>query len=223
MSTDADEPLLHVSKNWASCLVFNWVNPLMARGSARQLQASDLFPLPRKLLPSTCSSLLWRIWAAVRSTYPLIKLQMILFWLHISRLGQECKCRCKLCSPCNALQLQVDVALQYDPAPYCGLEVFDSMGVAWMLHCLWLTYYLHLESPVHAMVQQAQAANGLQCKAAFMHANQARPNQPFGISLLSACAHPALYSKIFAPELFPLSRFGCLTIAGAAGKDRQVS
>lgn len=55
---------LHVSHNWASWLVFYWVNPLMARGSRRQLQASDLFLLPKKLLPSSCSKLLWGIWAA---------------------------------------------------------------------------------------------------------------------------------------------------------------
>jgi len=61
----AGEPVLHVSKNWASWLVFCWVNPLMARGSKRQLQASDLFHLPKALLPSTCSNRLWGIWADV--------------------------------------------------------------------------------------------------------------------------------------------------------------
>lgn len=61
----AEEPALHVSRSWASWLVFYWVNPLMARGSKRQLQAADLFSLPTKLLPSTCSNLLWQIWAAV--------------------------------------------------------------------------------------------------------------------------------------------------------------
>jgi len=63
----AGEPVLHVSKNWASWLVFYWVNPLMARGSNRQLQASDLFQLPKALLPSTCSNRLWGIWADVRT------------------------------------------------------------------------------------------------------------------------------------------------------------
>ena len=63
----AGEPVLHVSKNWASWLVFYWVNPLMARGSKRQLQASDLFQLPKALLPSTCSNRLWGIWADVRT------------------------------------------------------------------------------------------------------------------------------------------------------------
>ncbi|KAL0053237.1 hypothetical protein WJX82_002974 [Trebouxia sp. C0006] len=60
---DQGEPVLHVSKNWASWLVFYWVNPLMARGSKRQLQASDLFQLPKALLPSTCSNRLWGVWA----------------------------------------------------------------------------------------------------------------------------------------------------------------
>ena len=63
----AGEPVLHVSKNWASWLVFYWVNPLMAQGSKRQLQASDLFQLPKALLPSTCSNRLWGIWADVRT------------------------------------------------------------------------------------------------------------------------------------------------------------
>ncbi len=61
----AGEPVLHVSRNWASWLVFYWSNPLMARGSKRQLQASDLFQLPKALLPSTCSNRLWGIWADV--------------------------------------------------------------------------------------------------------------------------------------------------------------
>jgi len=39
----------------------------MARGSNRQLQASDLFQLPKALLPSTCSNRLWGIWADVRT------------------------------------------------------------------------------------------------------------------------------------------------------------
>ncbi|KAL0039364.1 hypothetical protein WJX79_004967 [Trebouxia sp. C0005] len=60
---DQGEPVLQVSKNWASWLVFYWVNPLMARGSKRQLQTSDLFQLPKALLPSTCSDRLWGIWA----------------------------------------------------------------------------------------------------------------------------------------------------------------
>ncbi|DBA85738.1 TPA: hypothetical protein ACH3X1_005304 [Trebouxia sp. C0004] len=60
---DQGEPVLHISKNWASWLVFYWVHPLMARGSKRQLQASDLFQLPKALLPSTCSNRLWGIWA----------------------------------------------------------------------------------------------------------------------------------------------------------------
>ena len=63
----AGEPVLHVSKNWASWLVFYWVSPLMARGSKRQLQASDLFQLPKALLPSTCSNRLWGVWADVRT------------------------------------------------------------------------------------------------------------------------------------------------------------
>ena len=63
----AGEPVLHVSKNWASWLVFYWVNPLMAQGSKRQLQPSDLFQLPKALLPSTCSNRLWGIWADVRT------------------------------------------------------------------------------------------------------------------------------------------------------------
>lgn len=61
----AEELPLHVSRSWASWLVFYWVNPLMARGCKRQLQAADLFCLPKKLLPSTCSNLLWQIWAMV--------------------------------------------------------------------------------------------------------------------------------------------------------------
>ncbi len=63
----AGEPVLRVSRNWASWLVFCWVKPLMARGSKRQLQASDLFQLPKALLPSTCSNRLWGIWADVRT------------------------------------------------------------------------------------------------------------------------------------------------------------
>ena len=61
----AEEAALHVSRGWVSWLIFYWVNPLMARGCKRQLQAGDLFCLPTKLLPSTCSNLLWHIWAEV--------------------------------------------------------------------------------------------------------------------------------------------------------------
>ena len=57
---------LHVSRFWLSHVLFYWVNPLMAQGSQRQLQASDLFALPAKLQPSTCSQTLWTRWASVR-------------------------------------------------------------------------------------------------------------------------------------------------------------
>ena len=54
-----------ISHNVLSAALFHWVTPLMARGSKRQLQPSDLFPLPPAQQPRECAAVLWGCWQQV--------------------------------------------------------------------------------------------------------------------------------------------------------------
>ena len=54
-----------ISHNVLSAALFHWVTPLMARGSKRQLQPGDLFPLPPAQQPKECASVLWGCWQQV--------------------------------------------------------------------------------------------------------------------------------------------------------------
>jgi hypothetical protein len=58
-SHDLQEP----SKlTWWSLLTISWVNPLLQEGIQRQLEHSDLLPLPPLLAPGLCCARLWRCW-----------------------------------------------------------------------------------------------------------------------------------------------------------------
>ena len=58
-SHDLQEP----SKlTWWSLLTISWVNPLLQEGVQRQLEHSDLLPLPPLLAPGLCCARLWQSW-----------------------------------------------------------------------------------------------------------------------------------------------------------------
>ena len=57
-SHDLQEPKL----TWWSLLTISWVNPLLREGIQRQLEHSDLLPLPALLAPGLCCARLRRCW-----------------------------------------------------------------------------------------------------------------------------------------------------------------
>ncbi len=50
------------STSWWSSLTFGWVDPLMRTGVQRQLEQSDLLPVPEDLAPELCCGQLWQCW-----------------------------------------------------------------------------------------------------------------------------------------------------------------